>query len=566
MPPGFVETPTPTRRNGRTKHDDVLMNGNGHSQDFMAMLDPTNYPEKRAPINGHVEKQQRGLAAANARVDDHPQYEFGGTWGVTVIMLVFPILMWWMWVGATYYDGQFPARATGQSYEDFLKQLVRLVYAGAFPSAKAWAIYWIFILFEAVCYLYLPGVYVKGQPLPHEGGKQLDYYCSAQWSWYTTIATALALHVSGIFPLYTILDEFGPIMSVAMISGFLMSCVAYASAIYRGAQHRMTGAPVYDFFMGAELNPRLFGILDFKMFLEIRIPWYMLFLLSFAAATRQYEQLGYVSGEVGFLVMAHFLYGMACGKGEECIVPTWDMYHEKMGFMLIFWNMAGVPLSYCHCTIYLASHSPSVYHWHWLPLTALYISYLFVYWVWDTTNSQKNKFRQQERGKLLDRGTYPRLPWSVVRNPKKITTDQGDSILIDGWCKLRMKCLVQAYPLAELTGGTDQYARKLHYTCDMYFAVCWALVCGFNSFFPWFYAAFFLPMILHRALRDDQKCAKKYGKYWTEYKRQVPYLFIPVSSTFPKNMRVVRLTDSPVCHLKLWTLLDVLQDCNSKSV
>src|SRR5438876_11665101 len=88
-----------------------------------------------------------------------------------------------------------------------------------------------------------------------------------------------------------------------------------------------------------------------------------------------------------------------------------DMYYEKWGFMLIFWNLAGVPLSYCHCTIYLANHSPSIYKWHWPSLTLLYVSYLFVYWIWDTTNSQKNRFRQQERGALLQRKTFPQLPW-----------------------------------------------------------------------------------------------------------------------------------------------------------
>jgi len=30
-------------------------------------------------------------------------------------------------------------------------------------------------------------------------------------------------------------------------------------------------------------------------------------------------------------------------KGEECIPQTWDMFHEKWGFMIIFWNFAGVP-------------------------------------------------------------------------------------------------------------------------------------------------------------------------------------------------------------------------------
>lgn len=103
--------------------------------------------------------------------------------------------------------------------------------------------------------------------------------------------------------------------------------------------------------------------------------------------------------------------------------------------MLIFWNLAGVPLSYCHCTIYLANHHPSVYQWNRFALAALYVSYLFMYWIWDTTNSQKNRFRQQERGTLMERKTFPQLPWQTVKNPKVIKTDTGDSILVDGWCK-----------------------------------------------------------------------------------------------------------------------------------
>ena len=103
--------------------------------------------------------------------------------------------------------------------------------------------------------------------------------------------------------------------------------------------------------------------------------------------------------------------------------------------MLIFWNLAGVPLSYCHCTLYLANHAPSVYHWNPFALTLLYASYLFVYWVWDTCNSQKNNFRQQERGTFMGRKAFPQLPWRTIKNPKIIKTDTGDSILVDGWCK-----------------------------------------------------------------------------------------------------------------------------------
>src|SRR4051812_18907603 len=136
-----------------------------------------------------------------------------------------------------------------------------------------------------------------------------------------------------------------------------------------------------------------------------------------------------------------------------------DMYYEKWGFMLIFWNMAGVPLSYCHCTIYLASHHPDEYRWNRYALAALFVSYLFVYWIWDSCNSQKNRLRAAEKGNLLHRNTFPQVPWQELKNPKVIKTSTGDSILADGWYGL---------------------ARKVHYTCDVFFAISWGLITGFR--------------------------------------------------------------------------------------
>lgn len=257
------------------------------------------------------------------KIDYSGHYEFGGPWGVGAMMIGFPLLMYYMWIGATYFDGRLPLPAEDESVLKFVRKMTELVYEGAFPSSKAWLMYWAFFLFESVCYIYLPGITVMGKRLEHEGGKRLIYYCSGMWSFYTTIVVMATLHLTGVFKLYTIIDEFGPLMSVAIISGFMLSIILYISARYRGAEHRMTGKFLYDFFMGAELNPRLFGIFDFKMFLEVRMPWYILLMVTCATAARQYEQFGWVSGEVGFLVMAHFLYANACSKAEECIVTTW---------------------------------------------------------------------------------------------------------------------------------------------------------------------------------------------------------------------------------------------------
>jgi delta24(24(1))-sterol reductase len=308
--------------------NDVKSNGNGYANGHThgyanGHANGNGYMNGHDNSNGKLNGYAKSALVEDHRIDTSGTMEFGGSFGTGAVMILFPTLMYYMWVGATFYGGKLPLPVGDESVTDFLYHMVFLVYNEAFPNAKAWAIYWTFFITEAVFYMQMPGIWVKGKPLPHLGGKQLDYYCSGLWSWYSTIAIALALHYSGLFKLYTLIDEFGPLLSVAIISGIVMSFVAYGSAKWRGATHRMTGYPVYDFFMGAELNPRMFGILDFKMFFEVRIPWYILFLLTLGTAMRQVENYGYVSSEVCLLLMAHFLYANACSKAEHLIVPTW---------------------------------------------------------------------------------------------------------------------------------------------------------------------------------------------------------------------------------------------------
>lgn len=65
--------------------------------------------------------------------------------------------------------------------------------------------------------------------------------------------------------------------------------------------------------------------------------------------------------------------------------------------MLIFWNLAGVPLSYCHCALYLANHLDTVSEWKYPAarpalLVLLITTYLFVYAIWDLAGSQKREY------------------------------------------------------------------------------------------------------------------------------------------------------------------------------
>lgn len=81
------------------------------------------------------------------------EFEFGGSLGSSLLILGFPLLMWYMWMGATYYDGQLPLPDADQTWGDFAHHLARLAYEGAYPTAKAWAVYWSFIVWQALMFV-----------------------------------------------------------------------------------------------------------------------------------------------------------------------------------------------------------------------------------------------------------------------------------------------------------------------------------------------------------------------------------------------------------------------------
>jgi delta14-sterol reductase/lamin-B receptor len=93
-----------------------------------------------------------------------------------------------------------------------------------------------------------------------------------------------------------------------------------------------------------------------------------------------------------------------------------------------------------------------------------------------------------------------------VAHLKFLHTKRGTRLLVSGWWGL---------------------ARKINYTGDWLVTLSWCLLCGFKSPVPYFQALYFAILLVHRAVRDDAECAKKYGDDWARYKQAVPYMFVP---------------------------------------
>ena len=443
------------------------------------------------------------MAKSSTNVNDKgkppkEEMEFGGTFGALFIMLCSHVILFYVCISLKLYNGELFAPWNN------IDKHVMFISEKMWPTSETWMVYLSFVAIETLFAWLLPGFKVEGLPVPSLNGQKLLYNCNGYIGWWLSQILLIALHYMGIFPIDWISQNLGKLVTTVVIFADVVAVVVYVMSLILGLSIRMSGSHIYDFFMGASLNPRI-GSLDIKMWAETRVSWITLFFLTLSAAIEQYHQIGYVTGPMAFMVVSHWLYTNGCAKGEEMIPISWDFFHEKWGWMLCYWNLAGVPMMYCWNSYYILHNPQNVSTGRSVLLFVL----LFIqYYIWDTANSQKCAFRMQLRGIYRDRPWYifPKLPWKVLNNPVTIKTEAGSPLLVDGWYK---------------------YARKLHYTMDIFLAFLWGIACGMQNFLPYCYFVFMTVFLVHRWKRDDKRCAVKYGKDWEKYKKKVPYVFIP---------------------------------------
>ena len=256
--------------------------------------------------------------------------------------------------------------------------------------------------------------------------------------------------------------------------------------------HALAGkqATIRDFFLGAWLNPRI-GRFDWKLFCDARPGLILWVLLNLSIAAKQYAELGTITTPMLLVCAFQFWYILDYYWHEEAILSTWDIRHERFGFMLAWGDLAWLPFTYCFQAMYLLHHPYELSLWGIMGLVTLN---LVGYTIFRGANIQKHRFRED-----------PERP--IFGKPAQfIKTERGPLLLTSGWWGM---------------------ARHINYFGDLIMALTWCMCAGFDHVLPYFYIIYFTILLVHRERRDNAFCAAKYGKDWAAYQAKVPYRIVP---------------------------------------
>jgi len=398
-------------------------------------------------------------------------------------LIVLPAVVYYLYFAVAFNDGALmPGGAA--DWHGFFSAIA--------PTFEAGAVYVVWLAFQALLQIALPGRVTEGLPL--EDGSRLRYPMNGLLAMVVSFAAVGLGHGLGWLSLTWIHENFGHLLTAITIFSYGFALFLYYwGKVHPGGPSKVTGDFFVDYFFGAALNPRVPPVtgFDFKFFCESRpglIGW---MVINFALALTQYEQHGFVSVSMWLVLGLQLFYIVHYFWAESFILSTIDIRTERFGWMLAYGDLALVPMTYCLQAFYLIDHVHSIPAW-WA--AAILIFNFSGFYVFRASNMQKDRFRRDPGCTI----------WG--KPAEYIETRRGTPLLVSGFWGL---------------------ARHTNYLGDWMMALAWSLPCLFGAIVPYFYPLWFAFLLITRERRDDRWCGKKYGEDWERYRRRVPWRIVP---------------------------------------
>lgn len=339
----------------------------------------------------------------------------------------------------------------------------------------------------------LPGEKVMGTKL--RDGNRLEYKFNGKLVHLIFFATLIARYVytDGAMPeLVFVYDHLTELLNVSTVFAAVVSTLLYVIPFFYKNEPLLalggnTGNPIFDWYIGRELNPRL-GLFDMKLFCEMRPGLMLWIVINLAMAHHQYHKFGYITDSMILVNLFQNYYVVEGTFYESRLINMMDITTDGLGFMLMFGDLALVPFSYTLQARYLADHPYQLGLFKSVLIVALYV---LGYVIFRQSNNQKNAFKDGHPS---------------TAHLKYLQSPTGSKLIISSWWGI---------------------TRHINYSGDWLICLAYSLPTGFNTPLTYYFPIFFASLLIHRNSRDEAKCEEKYGETWVEYKKAVPYALIP---------------------------------------
>ncbi|XP_060523834.1 uncharacterized protein LOC132700493 [Cylas formicarius] len=424
--------------------------------------------------------------------DKRIRYNFGGTLGVLTLMLATPLCVGLIFASCDEVTCSFLKYS--QKGSMFLK-LSTYLEAISFLSYTGY-----FIFLALLSALPFGGKKVAG--LPDKQGKVI-YNMNGLFAAFIVVLNVIILELKNIKVTEFIANHLFQLFVSAFVVGLLVTFYGYLKSFYvpvSSLNPRIIGkSKVYNFFLGREMHPRVFGSIDLKVFFT-RLTFIGMFLIDFAFFYKSIEwtqsfdnesfDFGIKSIKIKPTALFYFLIHSIFILDGLIFEPTWtssEAQQEGFGYTFgvgysIYPFMMGLVIKY------IVEYNIELATWKLL-LTGLVFSVGYILY----------------RGSNNQRDAFVRNPYSPsFSHLESIPTSQGKKLLCSGfWGLVR-------YP--------NHLGNILVNASFIPFVLCVP---------PVVFLYTVILLLIYCSKRDDDYARNKYGCAWDRYCNRVNYLLVP---------------------------------------
>ncbi|RWS22893.1 7-dehydrocholesterol reductase-like protein [Leptotrombidium deliense] len=316
--------------------------------------------------------------------------------------------------------------------------------------------------------------------------------------------------VISYFPMLPLYHNFTTFAGYLVLFGFVFSGYLF----WKGKNSPSPGIfgtsknPIFDFYWGRELYPRIGEDLDLKQLVNCRFGlflWQLIILMAWKANYELYQS-AYDRGDFNWAFTANVLlqtfYLAKFYYSEDTYMFTIDTCVDRFGYYIAWGCMVWVPTFYTSSTLYMVRHSPiaGFTFLKFLVTVSLGLTMVALNYITD----YQRKLARDTNGKCEIWGRPAQIIHATYES------DDGKPV----------KTIL-------LASGFWGMARHMNYAFEIGCTFIWSACAGFLSPIPHLYLIFLIFLLIHRSFRDDHKCQEKYGKYWSQYREMVPFRILP---------------------------------------